>query len=406
MNEFDRYFNEKLNEEVQFPNRERNWMDMSRRLDALETGAGFMKSRLGPWKAVSALAIVFAGMFAWQNYSLRSECSNMKKQIAGLQSSVAGIGRLADSVEELKATQEKTLLAVSQHANEEYSNPPAVHYYQPVAMPAEVTSMLAVSNSGADTVQRRSGNVPVMENFDHLAKIRSGELQSGIRVKAALTPSIPERTPGRTNYRYRLGISAVAGKMMPDVEGISLIKGQGVSAEYKLWRNYWLGVTADWMTHSLDAPTYPGTLKKPEGDTIPGPVWGWGWSWHHYKLIGVESTQQTRHYSVGIRYEIPTRWLLKPSVRLSYSWIKAAPATVTYTYFKRNHYPYSDPIEYYAVVKTNPGLMGEQWRLGFGLERDMPRWSFGLMAEYSRKSQVSSTGIGALFLRGGISYKL
>ncbi len=330
----------------------------------------------------------------------------MKKQIAGLQSSVAGIGRLADSVEELKATQEKTLLAVSQHANEEYSNPPAVHYYQPVAMPAEVTSMLAVSNSGADTVQRRSGNVPVMENFDHLAKIRSGELQSGIRVKAALTPSIPERTPGRTNYRYRLGISAVAGKMMPDVEGISLIKGQGVSAEYKLWRNYWLGVTADWMTHSLDAPTYPGTLKKPEGDTIPGPVWGWGWSWHHYKLIGVESTQQTRHYSVGIRYEIPTRWLLKPSVRLSYSWIKAAPATVTYTYFKRNHYPYSDPIEYYAVVKTNPGLMGEQWRLGFGLERDMPRWSFGLMAEYSRKSQVSSTGIGALFLRGGISYKL
>jgi len=71
MKEFDRYFNEKLNEEVQFPNRERNWMDMSRRLDALETGAGFMKSRLGPWKAVSALAIVFAGMFAWQNYSLR-----------------------------------------------------------------------------------------------------------------------------------------------------------------------------------------------------------------------------------------------------------------------------------------------------------------------------------------------
>jgi hypothetical protein len=406
MKEFDRYFNEKLNEEVQFPNRERNWMDMSRRLDALETGAGLMKSRLGPWQAVSALAIALAGMFAWQNHCLRSECSNMKKQIAGLQSSVAGIGRLADSVEELKATQEKTLLAVSQHANEEYSNPPAVHYYQPVAMPAEVTSMLAVSNSGADTVQRRSGNVPVMENFDHLAKIRSGELQSGIRVKAALTPSIPERTPGRTNYRYRLGISAVAGKMMPDVEGISLIKGQGVSAEYKLWRNYWLGVTADWMTHSLDAPTYPGTLKKAEGDTIPGPVWGWGWSWHHYKLIGVESTQQTRHYSVGIRYEIPTRWLLKPSVRLSYSWIKAAPATVTYTYFKRNHYPYSDPIEYYAVVKTNPGLMGEQWRLGFGLERDMPRWSFGLMAEYSRKSQVSSTGIGALFLRGGISYKL
>jgi hypothetical protein len=194
--------------------------------------------------------------------------------------------------------------------------------------------------------------------------------------------------------------------MVPDVEGISLIKGQGVSAEYKLWRNYWLGVTADWVTHSLDAPTYPGTLKQPEGDTIPGPVWGWGWSWHHYKLIGVESTQQTRHYSVGIRYEIPTRWLLKPSVRLSYSWIRAAPATVTYTYFKRNHYPYSDPIEYYAVVKTNPGLLGEQWRLGFGLERDMPRWSFGLMAEYSRKSQVSSTGIGALFLRGGISYKL
>lgn len=404
MKEFDRYFNEKLNEEVQFPNRERNWMDMSRRLDALETGAGLMKSRLGPWQAVSALAIAFAGMFAWQNHSLRSECSNMKKQIAGLQSSVAGIGRLADSVEELKVAQEKTFQAVSQHAKEEYSKPPAVHYYQLVDIPAESASIPAMPGSGTDTVQIQSEDVPVVENFDHLAKIRSEEVQS--RASKTLAPSIPVRPPGRSNYRYKLGISAVAGKMMPDVEGISLIKGQGVSAEYKLWRNYWLGVTADWVTHSLDAPTYPGTLKQPEGDTIPGPVWGWGWSWHHYKLIGVESTQQTRHYSVGIRYEIPTRWLLKPSVRLSYSWIRAAPATVTYTYFKRNHYPYSDPIEYYAVVKTNPGLLGEQWRLGFGLERDMPRWSFGLMAEYSRKSQVSSTGIGALFLRGGISYKL
>jgi hypothetical protein len=404
MKEFDRYFNEKLNEEVQFPNRERNWMDMSRRLDALETGAGLMKSRLGPWQAVSALAIAFAGMFAWQNHSLRSECSNMKKQIAGLQSSVAGIGRLADSVEELKVAQEKTFQAVSQHAKEEYSKPPAVHYYQPVDIPAESASIPAMPGSGTDTVQIQSEDVPVVENFDHLAIIRSEEVQS--RASKTLAPSIPVRPPGRSNYRYKLGISAVAGKMMPDVEGISLIKGQGVSAEYKLWRNYWLGVTADWVTHSLDAPTYPGTLKQPEGDTIPGPVWGWGWSWHHYKLIGVESTQQTRHYSVGIRYEIPTRWLLKPSVRLSYSWIRAAPATVTYTYFKRNHYPYSDPIEYYAVVKTNPGLLGEQWRLGFGLERDMPRWSFGLMAEYSRKSQVSSTGIGALFLRGGISYKL
>lgn len=64
------------------------------------------------------------------------------------------------------------------------------------------------------------------------------------------------------------------------------------------------------------------------------------------------------------------------------------------------------PTEYYAVVKTNPGLLGEQFRLGFGLERDMPRWSFGLMAEYSRKSQIASTGMGVLFLRGGISYKL
>lgn len=404
MKEFDRYFNEKLNEEVQFPNRERNWMEMSRRLDALETGAGLMKSRLGPWQAVSALAIVFAGMFAWQNYSLRSECSNMKKQIAGLQSSVAGIGRLADSVEELKAAQEKTLQAVSQHAKAEYLKPPAVHYYQPADIPAESTSIPAMPGSGTDTVQLQSKDVPVVDNFDHLAKIRSEEVQS--RARTELAPSIPVRIPGRTNYRYRLGISAVAGKMIPGVEGISLIKGQGVSAEYKLWRNYWLGVTADWKTHSLNAPTYPGTLKQPEGDTIPGPVWGWGWSWHHYTLIGVESTQQTRHYAVGIRYEIPTRWLLKPSVKLSYSWITAAPSTVTYTYFKRNHYPYSDPIEYYAVVKTNPGLMGEQWRLGFGLERDMPRWSFGLMAEYSRKSQVSSAGIGALFLRGGISYKL
>lgn len=255
-----------------------------------------------------------------------------------------------------------------------------------------------------NTVPPAAVHTTAANNFDHLAKVRPGEIRSDAKERIAAFPALPQ--PGHTNYRYRLGLSAVTGKVMPDVNGISIIRGQGVTAEYRLWRNYWVGATAEWLAYDLNAPTYPGTLKQPEGDTIPGPIWGWGWSWHHYKLIGVESSQQTRNYSLGIRYEIPTRWLLKPSVRLSYSWIRAAPSAVTYTYFKRNHYPYSDPTEYFAVVKTNPGLLGEQWRLGFGLERDMPRWSFGLMAEYSRKSQVARTGMGALFLRGGINYKL
>ena len=407
MKEFDHYFSERLNEEVQFPNREKNWMEMSRRLDALETGAGLMRSRLGPWKAVSALAVLCAGMFAWQNYRLQSECGNMKAQIASLQTSVAGIARIAEAMDSLKNTQEKTLLAVSQYAGaDSRQTNPVPYYYAPAGPGAQQISVPAVSGPQENLTQAPTGSNPPVNNFDHLAKKRSTEIRSGKREVAAVLPAFSQTGPGRASYRYRLGLSAVVGKMMPDVNGISFVRGQGITAEYKLWKNYWVGATAEWLTHDLDATSYPGSLKQPEGDTIPGPIWGWGWSWHHYRLIGVESTQQTRHYSVGVRYEIPTRWLLKPSVRLSYSWIKAAPSTVTYTYFKRNHFPYSDPTEYYAVVKTNPGLLGEQWRLGFGLERDMPRWSFGLMAEYSRKNQISSTGMGALFLRGGISYKL
>jgi hypothetical protein len=404
MKDFDRYFSEKLNEEVQFPNRDKNWMEMSRRLDALETGATFMRSRLGPWKVVSALAVVLAGMFAWQNYHLLSECDNMKEQIAGLRTSVADLSRMADAMEDLKNSQGKILLAVSKHDEvESRRTPPVVAYSYPSAtLAAKEVALPVISKRGVDTTL----SAPMIDNFDHLSKIRQEEIRSEAKDGIAVTAALPVNAPGRMTYRYRLGISAVAGKVMPGVEGVSLVRGQGVTAEYKLWRNYWMGASAEWLTYDLNAPAYPGTLKQPEGDTIPGPVWGWGWSWHHYKLIRVESTQQTRHYSLGIRYEIPTRWLLKPSVRLSYSWIRAAPSTVTYTYLKRNHYPYSDPTEYYAVVKTNPGLLGEQFRLGFGLERDMPRWSFGLMAEYSRKSQIASTGMGVLFLRGGISYKL
>ncbi|MFM7155884.1 MAG: hypothetical protein ACKOZV_17330 [Bacteroidota bacterium] len=407
MKEFDRYFSEKLNEEVQFPNREKNWMEMSRRLDALETGAGLMKSRLGPWKAVSALAVLFAGIFAWQNHRLQSECDNMKEQIAGLQTSVAGISRIADSIEDLKNTQEKTLLAVAQHAEAESRHThPATYYYPPAALAISQTPVPVMQEPEENTAKPVPVGIPETNNFDHLAKIRSGNIRSDAKEHIEAFPALPQPVPGRATYRYRIGLSAVAGKVMPEVTGISMIRGQGVTAEYKLWRNYWVGATAEWLTYDLNAPSYPGTLKQPEGDTIPGPIWGWGWSWHHYRLIGVESTQQTRQYSLGVRYEIPTRWLLKPSVRLSYSWIRAEPSTVTYTYFKRNHYPYSDPTEYFAVVKTNPGVLGEQWRLGFGLERDMPRWSFGLMAEYSRKSQIASTGLGAIFLKGGISYKL
>lgn len=403
MKEFDRYFSEKLNEEVQFPNREKNWMEMSGRLDALETGAGLMKSKLGPWKAFSAIAVAFATMFAWQNYHMQSECSRMKGQIANLQTAVADIGRMADAMGELRSIQEKTLLAVVKHAEEPSGYKyPGARYYLPVPVRPEQTPEPALS--GTDDNKSPVAEVPVMNNFDQLAKVRQNEIHHDGRGGAAVLPALP--APGRTVYRYKLGINAVAGKVISGGEGISPVRGQGVTAEYRLWRNYWLGAGAEWLSYDLNASNYPETLIQPEGDTIPGPVWGWGWSWHHYKLIGVESAQKIRNYSLGIRYEIPTRWLLKPSVRLSYSWIRAVPSTVTYTYFKQNHYPYADPTEYYAVARTNRGLLGEQWRLGFGFERDMPRWSFGLMAEYSRKSQVARTGMGGVFLRGGISYKL
>lgn len=407
MKEFDHYFSEKLNEEVQFPNREKNWMEMSRRLDALETGVGLTRSGMVPWKAVSVLAVLSAAVFAWQNYRLQSACDNMKEQIASLQTSAAGISRIAHAMDDLKHSQEKILLAVAKHAEAESGHThPATYYYAPAGLNTPQTAVPVTAKPEESTVSPVTVRTPATNNLDHLTKMRSGEIRSDAKSDIAVLPALSQPVPGRNAYRYRVGLSAVAGKVMPDVDGISMIRGQGVTAEYKLWRNYWVGATAEWLAYDLNAPSYPGTLMQPEGDTIPGPLWGWGWSWHHYRLVGVESTQQTRNYSVGVRYEIPTRWLLKPSVRLSYSWIRAAPSTVTYTYFKRNHYPYSDPTEYFAVVKTNPGLLGEQWRLGFGLERDMPRWSFGLMAEYSKKSQVARTGMGGVFLRGGISYKL
>jgi hypothetical protein len=69
MSDFDKFFKEKLDEESQFPRRNKNWKVLSKRLDAFSAGlqqqGTVARSYLRYWQAAAAFAVAAASLFAW-----------------------------------------------------------------------------------------------------------------------------------------------------------------------------------------------------------------------------------------------------------------------------------------------------------------------------------------------------
>lgn len=88
MKDFDEAFRDRLqegDETRRFPHGDRNWRQLSRRLDAfdagLEGGHHGMR-RLWIWKAAAAIALLIAGLAGWHNHALRNENSALRETTA------------------------------------------------------------------------------------------------------------------------------------------------------------------------------------------------------------------------------------------------------------------------------------------------------------------------------------
>jgi hypothetical protein len=59
----------------------------------------------------------------------------------------------------------------------------------------------------------------------------------------------------------------------------------------------------------------------------------------------------------------------------------------------------------YAVETFKSQWLSNQWKFGVGLEKDIPNWTFGLWADYSKDFSTATPGFDALYLRAGAQFR-
>jgi hypothetical protein len=101
---------------------------------------------------------------------------------------------------------------------------------------------------------------------------------------------------------------------------------------------------------------------------------------------------------------------VRPSVRLSHQWVRLSPTLITYKFEDQDPWgpggpggPF--PRNEYTAEKFEAQWLSNQWRFGIGLEKDIPNWTFGLWADYSKDFTAANPSFDAMYLRAGAQYR-
>lgn len=458
MSDFDKFFADKLDEEGQSPRREKNWRTLSRRLDAFDTGlhqkVGNTHRYLRYWQAVAACAIITAGWLTWKVTDVQNEKQELQRGLISLEEKnraneqeIALLNASA-GIKNLAATGLPGSLDNNNKLNPEV--PPAIELNKHRKLPstdhpgnqhnAEAASDLNTAQSIAaydtNSVSPTSpGQTPALNNLTiHSDSLVTAVAEAGISPDSMLlpidttlraiaevrsdssrqTPSLSKQDtvalaaspkiiePAPNPSRFKAGIQVLAGVSLPKEKGVSMLLGQGITAEYNLWRSFWLTASVDWLHFDISTEKYIPKFhshhhKPPQPGGSP-----------QEKLVKVESTQRQQHFGLGLHYSLPVRTWIRPAVRLTYSMIRTSPETITFKFEQKpwpGGPPGGPPKPKYTVRKTESQLIENVWRLGAGLEHDTPIWTFGLWADYSKNFAASDLTFDALTLRAGIQYK-
>lgn len=89
MSDFDDLFKNRLDEEASFPNRNKNWKQLSKRLEAFETGKTQVgKGHLRFWQLATGLSIAVAVLLVWKYQETTQENQTLRKERDLLQQEV------------------------------------------------------------------------------------------------------------------------------------------------------------------------------------------------------------------------------------------------------------------------------------------------------------------------------
>ncbi|MEO6038801.1 MAG: hypothetical protein ABIQ93_10330 [Saprospiraceae bacterium] len=484
MSDFDRFFAEKLEEEGEFPHRDRNWRQLSKRLEAFEVGGGSHAPRWYYWAAaaVVAVSLTVAGWLVWKMEALKQENAALRQEVGALQQSAPAGQRAA----ELPATKlpEKSVLEKISKQEPPVAVHPATTVPAPIAsagqrseksawspapekaprdikskpsaekkdqVPAEdkrtpptfIAPPIAVENEVDPTKSTVSPNT---QRPDSLSTVASGNksnplspiennstLASDSLQATALPPAqdsaqtvlaekqreivppptklpdtvaqaaVPLIKPARSAARFRIGLEGVAGMPRPQQSGISLVTGTGIMASYSPLRSFRVMASADWVHYDVNTSQYIPKFHAPHGQPPNHP------SGPYHELVQVESSQRQQHYALGLSYALPFHGWLRPAIQVAHTWVRVRPGLVIFR-FEEHHGggPGPGPGNHdsdYIAEKFAGQTISNIWRVGAGLEHELPRWTFGLWADYSKDFAATESTFDALMLRAGLQYK-
>lgn len=439
MSDFDKFFREKLDEETQFPRREKNWRALSKRLDAFnvglqEQGIAF-RTYLRYWQAAAVFAIVAASLLTWKVVATQNENAKLRQEVAVLQEKneaarveiAAAQTLLSSSGGQTRDESSPSRFFGKEEENSGNKKPDRGRFFRN-NFPANIAGVSAsnVLKTVSYEVQTPSGeqvaatdsskiettDLAEFPKWKTLEMLPSGTL-ANIVSQAETAPTVsplPQDIaairkliePVRNPSRFRAGVQYSTGFPQPKEEGISPLIGPGVTGEFNVWRDFWLTASIDWLRFDVSTTKYCPKFHPPHDPPPPPHI---GPPWFKEKLVAVESVQRQQHFGVGLRYAFPVRFWMRPSVRAAYNWTRISPELISLKYQHPGWPNWPPPPPKYKAQKSESQFVGNTWRFGFGLERETPSWVFGLWADYSKSFTLNDPSFDMLLFRGGIQYR-
>jgi hypothetical protein len=468
MSDLDDFFAKKLEEESNFPNRGKNWKQISQRLDAFDSGMVRGNSpRLRVWQIAAFVAIAVAGLLWWENRGSQRENEALRQELIALQTERSSMEKQLEAVKKShrEVALEETYAPTSAPADAERtsSNEPlkllersakdrspqyvsplqtsddpvkmeqsgvnltprapspvkeeiVMHTLGKTIVGLEKIEILKNEPIGLDSTISRSTEIAIPKILEDTLTNKVPPNDSQVAVaEASKEIIVPEAVPAAqikpaspSKNRFRIGGHATVGFVQPKHKGVSALRGQGISVEVKALRSLWVIGSIDWLHHEVSTKGFVPKFHPPH-DTFPEPPdGGMGGPPHQPKLVLVEISPRRQQFSLGLRYHFPVKCWLQPSIRMMHDWVRVSPSLVTYKFEDDNPGPLPDPHNHparYTAEKFKAQWLSNQWKIGLGLEKDIPNWTFSLWADYSKDFSAATPAFDVLYLRAGAQFR-
>ncbi len=389
MRDLDKYLADYLNEEGNFPGRETNWRALKYRLEAAAARSTLVRWRMGAGGLL--LGLLTMSVLAYHLYRENQEWAARWAEVTTACEAALSRSNAPLTVVVPPETRRASYLI------------PTPNPLQHPSTSSDAASAPSDEPQGPAvvlTVETPAGAAPTESKApEFLPSLPTRMLQPLEHTPPA--PQWPTTALRRRESRLWMGLQGVVGIPIPR-PGISLLQGASLGLEYRAFGQLWLTAAADWASYDVHHSGYlpsafyrenpPQAFKFVLGKP-PVP----------YPLRDVVANQRLQLLSAGLRYRLPVRFCLRPSVQIAHTWAHVSPAVYNYTFI--DTLPSTPPkvLAFSSAQSTAAYSVRGLWRFGVALERETEWWSIRLGV--SRQEAFRPDFYDAWLVQGGIWYK-